>query len=127
MESFKAVTHEGQVYQLNKDYFFGTYKKPMKLIRIDNSSAFPFRVFDNGKENGYERIYLGSADFGTITPAPIELINGAAYMFDCNTDVSVMGIFCKRGGLFLVNEGACFNACFCTNIRSMAVVEGGNS
>ena len=73
MEDVKTVTHEGKVYQLNKDYFFGSSKKTMKLIRIDSLSEYPFKTFENGKENGYRLIYLGIADFGTITPAPIKL------------------------------------------------------
>jgi hypothetical protein len=121
MSDIKTVTHEGQVYQLNKDYFFGNYKKTLKLMRIDIASAYPFKVYENGSENGYERIYLGSAEFGTITPAPIELIDGAAYMFNCDSDVDVIGLFSKGGGLFVKNNGAAFNACFCTNIRLMTV------
>jgi hypothetical protein len=54
-------------------------------------------------------------------PAPIEFVDGAAYMFNCDTDVDVIGLFSKGGGLFVINNGAVFNACFCTNIRLMTV------
>ena len=124
MKGFKTVTYDGQIYQIGKAYLVdggGGNWVLIVLRAIALNSSLPFRC----SLMGYRACKNAPADsVGTITPAPIELVNGAAYMFDCDTDVSVMGIFCKRGGLFLINDGACFNACFCTNIRPMAVVEG---
>ena len=125
MDDVKTVTHEGTIYQIGKAYLVDDGDNNWILIvlrSVVSSSSLPFR----SSLMGYRACKNAPADsVGTITPAPIDLVDGAAYMFDCDTDasVSVMGIFCKRGGLFLVNDGACFNACFCTNIRPMTVVE----
>jgi hypothetical protein len=120
MSEIKTVTHEGKVYQLNKDYFFGNYKRTLKLIRIDIASEFPFRVFENGIEDGYARIYLGSAEFGTITPAPIELEHGKAYTFDHGDNKHVVGVYDNKDDDF-IGADDCFESRDCTNIRLMTV------
>ena len=130
MKGFKTVTHDGQVYQIGKAYLFLSTNGRLEfgcLTKVNSASQFPFINHLTEDFSSIECVPEFRGGFGTITPAPRELDNGAAYMFDCDTDVSVMGIFCKRGGLFLVNDGACFNACFCTNIRLMTVVENGKS
>mgnify|MGYP003669877225 CR=1 FL=1 len=121
MSEIKTVTYEGKVYQLNKDYFFGSYKKTLKLIRIDIASAYPFKVFENGSENGYAIIYLGSAEFGTITLAPVELVDGAAYMFDYEgRKVDRIGIYLEHDNHFVFPIGS-IHTTNCTNIRLMTV------
>ena len=120
MSEIKTVTYEGKVYQLNKDYFFGSYKKTLKLIRIDIASAYPFKVFENGSENGYAIIYLGSAEFGTITPAPIKLDHGKAYTFDYGNYKNVVGVYDNKDDDF-IGADDCIEIRDCTNIRLMTV------
>jgi hypothetical protein len=122
MSEIKTVTHEGKVYQIDQDYLFsvrGTTWVYEKLIGIDYSYSKNFCTASN--EWLYIKEVPASENMGTITPAPIELVDGAAYMFNCDTDVDVIALFSKGGGLFVKNNGAAFNACFCTNIRLMTV------
>lgn len=122
MSEIKTVTHDGQVYEIGKDYLFGSYKKTMKLIHIDSLSAYPFRVFEGGHDNGYKRIYLGNAECGTITPAPIELVGDAAYMFCLET--TWVGFYrVSRKSFFdrLVGGNKICGLAEVTNIRLMTV------
>jgi hypothetical protein len=122
MIEIKTVTHEGKVYQIGKYYLFsvrGTTWVYEKLTGIDDSYSKPFCTAFN--EWRYIKEVPGSENIGTITPAPIDLDDGKAYTFDCDNDVDVIGLFSKGCGLFVINSGAVFNACFCTNIRLMTV------
>ena len=127
MSEIKTVTYEGNVYDLEGIYLAndigsgeGNLWTTMRLISINPKSTHPFRVSDREGWK-YITVIRSPQTFGTITPAPIELIDGAAYMFNCDSDVDVIGLFSKGGGLFVKNNGAAFNASFCTNIRLMTV------
>jgi hypothetical protein len=127
MSEIKAVTeeYEGNVYQIYKPYLFSLSGATWfydKLINID--AIFNLKPF--GTKSGewsYIKEVPSYEPMGTITPAPVPLIHGKAYTFDCDNHSDVIGLFSKGGGLFLIHDGAVFNACFCTNIRPMAVVE----
>ena len=122
MSEIKTVTHEGKVYQIDQDYLFsvrGTTWVYEKLTGIDYSYSKNFCTASN--EWLYIKEVPASENMGTITPAPIELVDGAAYMFDCDDHSNVIGLFIKGGGLFLIHDGAVFNASACTNIRLMTV------
>jgi hypothetical protein len=123
MSEIKTVTYEGKVYQINKYYLFsddGINVVLGRLIHINRASDHPFNTCQSDLFR-YAKEVSCLESVGTITPAPIELVDGAAYMFDCDSDVDVIGLFSKGGGLFVKNNGAAFNACFCTNIRLMTV------
>jgi hypothetical protein len=78
---------------------------------------------DKGNENGFKTMHLVVLDAGTITPAPRELINGNAYMFDYHKNRKpVIGVYSKSNETFLTvsDDHFAFN---CTNIRPMTVAE----
>jgi hypothetical protein len=117
-----TVTHEGNVYELDKHYLFGNSHQLHRLLKIDKLSDFPFRVLDKGQENGFTKIHLVDLNTGTITPAPIELINGAAYSFSVRKSETVIaGIY--DGRVFNVSQGQWVDFESCTNIRPMTVTE----
>jgi hypothetical protein len=120
MSEIKTVTHNGQVYQFGKKYFVGNVNRLGMLIRIDELSNYPFIISENGLEFAYSKLYAGDPDMGTITPAPIELINGAAYMFDYRASKDVIGIYsvCTET---ISSIGDDFISKNCTNIRPMTV------
>jgi hypothetical protein len=120
MSEIKTVTHEGKVYQLGGVYEFSDKGRDWaldELLYLDEGKALPFCT----RQYEWELIREASYSMGTITPAPIELIDGAAYMFDCDEHSNVIALFSKGGGLFLIHDGAVFNASACTNIRLMTV------
>ena len=127
MSNNKTVTHEGLVYQIGKNYLFGSRMRRLALTGIDSSSQFPFRVIEeDGVGNGYPRIYPSDLNAGTITPAPIELDHGKAYTFDVIgsvEDFGLVGIY-NKGINRIYNLNGWNDLKNCTNIRPMSVAEG---
>jgi hypothetical protein len=118
-DKITTVTHDGNIYQIGKQYSFsddGSNWTTSSLKSISYASDFPFR-----SDFSWKLIKeFESSDVGTITPAPIELVNGAAYMF-CDSDkVENLGIFNCKTNMFINNNGLT-SASFCTNIRLMTV------
>jgi hypothetical protein len=54
-------------------------------------------------------------------PEPIELINGAAYMFNCNGKHGILGIYDKDTDRLYSVGGIFIELDYCTNIRLMTV------
>ncbi|MFT6988196.1 MAG: hypothetical protein ACJASL_000156 [Paraglaciecola sp.] len=122
MSEIKTVTHEGQVYQIGKPYLFsfsGATWFYDKLINID--AIFNLKPF--GTKSGewsYIKEVPASESMGTITPAPIELVDGAAYMFDIN-GVVALGFYREdRKSFFSCGNKVCGLA-EATDIRLMTV------
>ena len=61
-----------------------------------------------------------SKNLGTITPAPIELVNGNAYMFDYGCIGNRVGVYHKEADRFYFAT-AHVPVSACTNIRLMTV------
>ena len=117
----ETVTHEGNVYEIGKHYLFGNTYQLHKLLGINSESDYPFRVLDKGQGNGFTKIHLVDLDEGTITPAPIELIDGHAYMFNYRNCASV-GLYQQSSFRFIQVDGFT-SSMHCKDIRKMTVVE----
>jgi hypothetical protein len=123
MSEIKTVTYEGEVYQIDQDYLFsvrGATWVYEKLTGIDYSDSNPFCTESN--EWLYIKEVPASENMGTITPAPIELINGAAYMFNSHEDnlLDAIGVYSESHNTLTTFKNLC--AVFdCTNIRLMTV------
>ena len=122
MSDNKTVTHKGNVYEIGKHYLFGNSYQLHKLLKINTESDYPFRVLDEGQENGFTKIHLVDLDEGTITPAPIELIDGNAYTFDYFSEKDLIGVYSKSWNVLLSLKKQ-VQAIHCTNIRPMTVKE----
>ena len=115
----ETVEYKGNVYEIGQNYLFSdggecwTYAK-LKWIRPDDS--FPFVNSGGGRYSLIKKVDA-SQDLGTITPVPIKLIDGSAYMFDYEGETSC-GIY--DGGRFYYKAGWT-SAANCTNIRRMLV------
>ena len=126
MDDVKTVTHEGTIYQIGKAYLVDDGDNNWILIvlrSVVSSSSLPFR----SSLMGYRACKEAPADsVGTITPAPIDLVNGAAYMFEVGGS-KFLGFYKESQEAFFDNvEGGdgIAHLSDCTNIRPMAVVEG---
>ncbi len=121
MSEIKTVTHEGQVYQIGGVYEFsdeGIYWYVDSLISIDGSKKHPVK----GGCWEWKLIKESKRKIGTITPAPVELVDGAAYTFDgrgCNRHHA--GIYDERQGIFSISQGQWVDLESATNIRLMTV------
>jgi hypothetical protein len=120
-DTSKPVTeeYEGNVYEIGGLYNFSTDSTVYRqLLGIKANSEYPFIV--NG--NCFSSIQEISAILGTITPAPIELIDGNAYMFDFGVVGNRVGVYDNSSGKFIYPAGY-VSAANCTNIRPMTVAE----
>jgi hypothetical protein len=128
MDKVKTETYKGNTYQVGKDYLFSDFNVVWvhsQLTGLASNNSSPFKAGDFSFQ--FIKEVPASENIGTITPAPVPLIHGKAYTFDCDNHSDVIGLFSKGGGLFLIHDGAVFNACFCTNIRPMAVIASGKT
>jgi hypothetical protein len=119
MSEIKTVTYEGKVYQLGGVYEFSDGGRDWaldELLYLDEGKDLPFCT----REYEWQLIREASYSMGTITPAPIELVNGAAYMFDYRASKDVIGIYsvCTET---ISSIGDDFISKNCTNIRLMTV------
>jgi hypothetical protein len=95
MSEIKTVTHKGKVYQIGKDYLFSNDGDQLiygQLKAICPQSGYPFATHDEGFYK-YIGLISDCKSQGTITPAPIELDHGKAYMFDCHPDTNIIGVY----------------------------------
>ncbi len=73
----KTVTHEGNVYQIGAVYEFSNDGKswfPGRLHGLDGTGCYSATCGE------YSRIRLQQAPIGTITEAPVELVDGEWYL-----------------------------------------------
>ena len=118
----ETVTHEGNVYQIGQCYLFsddGVHWHSDNLERIAEDDDFEFKCTSCNWKNCKS---FTSAEIGTITPAPIELIDGNAYMFDFGVTGNRIGVYSNSSGKFIYPAGYT-SAVNCTNIRPMTVSE----
>lgn len=118
MSKIKTVTHEGEVYQIGGVYEFsdeGIDWYVDSLISIDDSKKRPVK----GYCWEWKLIKKSKRKIGTVTPAPVELVDGAAYMFDYHLS-SYVGIY-EKTSLRFIQVGGFTLSTNCTNIRLMTV------
>ena len=116
----KTVTHEGKVYEIGKLYEFSdsdTLKRYGRLESVVNDT-YPYCDHDGCEWEHIKEI--GASDLGKIKDAPIELIGGQAYMFDCKESLNLVGVCDIVGGIFRTHAGW-EDIDQCTNIRKMVV------
>jgi hypothetical protein len=130
-DTSKPVTQEyqGNVYDLEGIYLAndigsgeGNLWTTIRLNSINPKSTHPFRVSDREGWK-YITVIRSPQTFGTITPAPIDLIDGNAYTFDYHKNRKpAIGVYSKSNETFLTvsDDHFAFN---CTNIRPMTVAE----
>jgi hypothetical protein len=123
MSEIKTVPYQGQVYQINKYYLFsddGINLVLGRLMHINRASEHPFNTCQSDLFR-YAKEVSCLKSVGTITPAPIELINGAAYMFDAKFIRNAVGIYHKSSHKMYFTEGMCAEAEWLKNVRLMTV------
>ena len=125
----KTIEYKGMVYEIGKYYLFGDYEndisKYRKLKDIDPDKENPFED-ERGEEFMYIKQLPSSDNFGTITDAPVELVDREIYLFDYNNGSSGMVgsvmRYCKSSNHFYF-DNTYFDAKHCSNIRKMGVIE----
>jgi hypothetical protein len=122
MNEIKTVTRDNKVYQIGQDYLFsqnGLLWIYNKLIEAHHSHNC-FSTCD--MDYSYIKEVPASENMGTITPAPIELIDGNVYTFDLATQW--VGFYVKERDSFFSGRSSgnkIAKAPECKNIRLMTV------
>ena len=120
MSEIKTVTYEGNVYQIGGVYEFADWGDNWHLDvleSIEREKDYPF--YADG--NGWKLIRESKSKIGTITPAPIELVDGAAYMFNVRGGRQYVGIYDEGQDIFSISQGQWVYLEKATNIRLMTV------
>ncbi len=113
----KTVTHEGKVYQIGAVYEFSNGGKswfPGKLHGFDGAGYFSATCGE------YAKIRLQQAPIGTITAAPVELVDGKAYQFNAR-GYQYCGIYNEDRKILNVDQGQWFDVVAVTNIQPLTV------
>jgi hypothetical protein len=121
MSDFKIVTHDGKVYQIGSVYEFSDYGKDWALDELLSVGEGGINAFE-ARQYEWKLIREVNYSMGTITPAPTELIDGAAYMFNPHNTklLDVIGLYEKNNNQFYFN-GKHVVLAHCSNIRLMTV------
>ena len=126
IEEIKTATHEGNVYEIGKLYAFSDEGKEWEydiLVGFHEGRLHSFI----GEIDAWQLIRaIEPSGLGTIAPASMELIDGAAYMFDYqefNHPIwQGVGLY-EEGDSSFFMVGQSYDLENCTNIRLMTVPE----
>ena len=112
--------HEGNVYEFGQDYLFSNNQLHWTYGALSDLDGGQDKVFcTSDKEWLYIKEVPASENMGKITPAPIELVDDAAYMFDYQS-VQTIGLYCTINNMFYTTNSRMLIT-KCTNIRLMTV------
>jgi len=116
----KTINHEGKIYQVGAVYEFSDDGKDWCVGVLEGTqpkSNYPYRLFFS---HGYKLIRTCEVKVGTITEAPVKLIDGECYQFTNTFGNERKGFFSARRGVFFRTEG-CDTPSECSNIKLLTV------
>lgn len=116
-----TVERKGEVYETGKIYEFTNNGEFCIDILIGVRAGGVNKDMFIGLDDDYTEIREPLTSLGTITKAPVKLIDGEAYQFEYNGKVSTgcYGDSMKR----LYNQDGFISASVCTNIKHLTVGE----
>jgi len=116
----KTIEHEGRIYQVGAVYEFsddGKHWYVEVLEDIYQGSAYPYKA----RSGVYDFIRVCKASLGTITEAPVKLIDGECYQFTDRYDDEHKGFFLAETDRLYCTTGAIIDPSRCTNIKRLVV------
>ncbi len=129
-DEMKTVTHEGKVYQIGATYEFTDSDKGrhwelgvLNDYANDIGACAGFQSKADNKVEWFKHIRLQQAPIGTITEAPVVLVDGECYQFDYPNklvDSKHKGFYSKKEHRFVFNGGF-VAAGSCVNIKPLTV------
>jgi len=121
--SIEEVTYKGMIYQMGKLYACHRTGRIGTLKSLDTIQDYPF-VISYREENSTTTIpclaLVKACEAGTITEAPIKLIDGKAYQFNVEFVGTVCGVYYKGNHELNGSEGN-YEPEFCANIKLLEV------
>jgi len=122
----KTIKRKGKIYQIDAMYEFSDdgkvwCKDALKDIHQDMSDQICVGLW-----RSYNFIRACEVKVGTITDAPVELIDGECYQFTDRYDDEHKGFFLAETGRLYCTTGAIVDPSRCTNIKHLTVGENSN-
>jgi hypothetical protein len=131
----ETIEFQGVIYQTDQNYLFSMDERNWsyaKLVGINIDNTPSVNVIDRPfltpyQEWRYIKEVPTSDNMGTITPVPTELIDNAAYMFNCYHGNNRLGFYeSSQDAFFNERDGGdeVAKACECSDIRLMTLASG---
>ena len=108
-----TVEYKGNIYEIGKYYRFSNNKSYWTVELLDSISGGGGLIASNGSSQKDHYDYISEVgEIGTITKAPIKLVDGADYQFDYGSNpelllnIGLIGTYDSNGtqGCFWVKE-----------------------
>ncbi len=118
-----TITHKGNIYQIGRSYEFSSDGDMWELGVLDDYTEdviFPFRSNTGNQLRWFQMIRLQQVPVGTITEAPVELVDGEYYQFDYGIMSAIKGGYDKKGDYFWV-KGSTLPTKQCTDIKPLTI------
>ncbi len=116
----KTVEHKGNVYQIGAVYEFSDNKEDWELDTLTGVDLESTNYIYEGTRDKCRYIRECQAPIGTITEAPVDLVDGECYQFDYYAGDTFRGVYDKEGGYFWVKAQLVL-AKYCSNIKPLTV------
>ncbi len=116
----KTITHEGKVIQIGAVYEFSDDGADWYIDTLKGIDYHSIGYIYHAQCGMYARIRECQAPIGTITEAPVELVDGECYQFDYGIEAAFKGTYDKKDGCFWVKDSALLTE-QCTNIKPLTV------
>ena len=114
----------GKIYKLGALYI-GSDNTIFKLTDIHNGDFRGVDVSGNIYQDDWliaiEDSHFSGVEIGTVTKAPLELINGQAYQFENRLIEVLIGIYNSDRNILSVEQGRYFDVEAATNIKPLKV------
>jgi len=117
----KTIEHKGKVYQVGAVYEFSDDGKMWRLGVLEGTqpkSNYPYRTYSG---HGYKLIRTCEVKVGTITEAPVKLIDGECYQFTGRYDDEHKGFFLAETDRLYCHTGGVVDPSKCSNIKLLVV------
>jgi len=116
----KTIEHKGKVYQKGTVYEFSDDDGETWCVEvledIYQESNYPYKT----RSVNYRLIRASRANLGTITDAPVKLIDGECYQYENSSEQKGKGFFIAKHNRF-AHYGGFDYASECTNIKLLVV------
>ena len=118
----KTIEHKEKVYQVGGIYEFSDDGEEWCIDRLEDINQYVTYPYETCPGDGYNFIRACEFSLGTITEAPVELIDGECYQYTSQLGNERKWFFSAKHNTFCSNGGWSGRS-ECTNIKLLVVGE----
>jgi len=118
----KTIEHKEKVYQAGAVYEFSEDGEEWCIDRLENINQHVPYPYETCPGDVYDFIRVCKASLGTITDAPVKLIDGECYQYTDRRGMEWKGYFSAEHDTFY-RAGCWSDVGDCTNIKLLVVGE----